>query len=221
MIDALVSLLSVNTIFFTVLDYPMSYIEFFGTILYLWSVWLIMKKKMLTWPVSIVSVILYAILFYQIQLYSDTIEQIYFLFASIYGWWFWEKTKSKKDEIEAILSSRAHIAFFAALTIVLSLAAGYFMSNIHVYLPALFPEPASFPYLDAATTVMSFVALFLMAQKRIESWVYWIIVDVIGIGLYFAKNVKFISLLYVMLLILAINGLRIWLKDPKSNKKKA
>jgi len=221
MIDALLSLFSINAIFFTVLDYPMSYIEFFGTILYLWSVWLIMRKDMLTWPVSIVSVILYAILFYQIRLYSDTIEQIYFLGASVYGWWFWEKTKSKKeDNAEAVLSSKNQIIAFAILTVVLSIIFGYLMSRIHIFLPAFFPEAASFPYLDAATTVMSFVAMFLMAQKKIESWVYWIIVDMIGIGLYFAKNVRFISLLYVMLLILAINGFRIWLKDLEKEKGK-
>ena len=67
---------SVDKVLLTVLGYPMSYIEFAGTILYLWSVWLIAKRHILTWPVGIVSVLLYMILFYQIRLYSDTIEQI-------------------------------------------------------------------------------------------------------------------------------------------------
>ena len=57
---------------------------------------------------------------------------------------------------------------------------------------------------------MSFVAMWLLARKHIESWIYWIVVDVIGIGLYFAKDVKFISLLYVILLVLAIRGLINW-----------
>ncbi len=52
-------LLSVDNIAFTLLGYPMSYIELVGTLLYLWSVWLISKKNMLTWPVGIVSVLLY------------------------------------------------------------------------------------------------------------------------------------------------------------------
>lgn len=57
---------------------------------------------------------------------------------------------------------------------------------------------------------MSFVAMWLMARKRIESWIYWIVVDVIGIGLYFAKGVMFISLLYMILLVLANRGLLSW-----------
>ena len=79
--------LSVDTIAFTIIGYPMSYVEFIGTILYLWSVWLIAKRKTLTWPVGIVSGLLYVILFYQIRLYSDTLEQVYYLGTSIYGWW--------------------------------------------------------------------------------------------------------------------------------------
>ena len=84
------------------------------------------------------------------------------------------------------------------------------MARVHVLLPRLFVEPAAYPYLDALTTVMSFVAMWLMARKCIESWVYWIIVDVIGIGLYFARDVRFVALLYVFLLVLAIRGLLEW-----------
>ena len=59
---------------------------------------------------------------------------------------------------------------------------------------------------------MSFTAMWLMARRRIESWIYWIVVDVIGIGLYYVKSVKFIALLYVILLFLAIKGFFSWLK---------
>ncbi len=85
-------------------------------------------------------------------------------------------------------------------------------SRPHVLLPALFPEPASYPYVDALTTVMSFTAMLLMARQRIESWGYWIVVDVIGIWLYYVKDVRFVALLYVVLLILATKGLVSWLR---------
>ena len=218
---AITQFFSINKIFFTFLNYPMSYIEFFGTILYLWSVWLIAKRKMLTWPIGIISVILYFLLFYQIRLYSDALEQLYYLGASAYGWWFWIKNKEeKKDSIKVRISQRKHITFFIILTLIVSLFLGLFMGNAHVILPKLFPEKASFPFLDALTTIMSFTAMFLMAQKRIESWIYWIIVDIIGIGLYFVKDVKFVSLLYVILLFMAINGFISWFKEVKHAKKK-
>jgi nicotinamide mononucleotide transporter len=207
-------ILSVNTVAFTVLDYPLSYVELAGTVFYLWSVWLIARRHMLTWPVGISSSLLYMALFYQIRLYSDTIEQVYYLFAGVYGWWYWRAARRAADERVAVRFSRVRaIAAWAVATLALSCVAGAAMSRAHLWLPALFPEPASYPYLDALTTIMSFVAMWLMARKRVESWVYWIIVDVIGIGLYYAKDVHFVALLYVILLVMAVAGLRAWLKS--------
>lgn len=208
--------LSVHNIAFTILGYPMSYIELTGTVLYLWSVWLIAKKNVLTWPVGIVSVLLYMALFYQIRLYSDTLEQIYYLGASVYGWWWWRMSREVTDNsLDFRYSSRRSLILILVITLALSLATGAFISRVHIIYPILFPEIASFPYLDSLTTIMSFTAMWLMAQKRIESWYYWIIVDVIGIWLYYAKNVRFISLLYVMLLVMAVNGLLMWNKTFK------
>ncbi|NEU81162.1 nicotinamide riboside transporter PnuC [Nostoc sp. UIC 10630] len=192
----------------------MSYIELLGTVFYLWSAWLISQRKILTWPVGIVSVLLYMALFYQIRLYSDFLEQIYYLVVSVYGWWRW----STPDYGKVLLirySPPRKIVLIAAITIAISFATGALMSQIHLLLPAIFLEKASFPYLDALTTIMSFTAMWLMVQKRIESWYYWIIVDVIGIWLYYVKEVKLIAFLYVILLFIAINGSISWLKTAK------
>lgn len=209
-------LLSIENVFFTFLGYPMSHIEFAGTILYLLSVWLMSKRNMLTWPVGIVSVLLYMALFYQIRLYSDTVEQVYYLGASAYGWWFWLKSPRDHQIVTQVEFSRPKALMTSVIiTVVATLAAGAFMSRIHEIFPALFPEKASLPWLDALTTVMSFTAMLLMVWRRIESWIYWIIVDVIGIGLYFVKDVKFVALLYGVLLILAIRGYLLWTRAGK------
>jgi nicotinamide mononucleotide transporter len=210
--------LSVDNIAFTVLGYPMSYVEFIGTVLYLWSVWLIAKRNILTWPVGIISVLLYMILFYQIRLYSDTIEQVYYLGASAYGWWVWNKSPKDNGQIADVkYGNSKSLILWAVLTFIVSVIFGFLMSQIHIFLPVIFPEAASFPYLDALTTIMSFSAMWLMAQKKTESWIYWIIVDIIGIWLYFVKDVRFISLLYVALLIMAVNGLRMWHKSIQNS----
>jgi nicotinamide mononucleotide transporter len=212
------NLLSVDTIAFTIFAYPMSYIELVGTLLYLSSVWLISRKHMLTWPVGIVSVLLYMALFYQIRLYSDALEQVYYLGASVYGWWWWRQSLSAGaagQSLDFRYSAKQTIIAVFAFTVLISLIAGAFMSRIHLILPVIFPEVASFPLLDAFTTIMSFTAMWLMAQKRIESWYYWIVVDAIGIWLYYVKDVRFISLLYVILLFMAINGLLTWHRSLK------
>ena len=107
-------------------------------------------------------------------------------------------------------------------TLVLSVILGWVMTQIHLWLPDIFTLPASFPYLDGLTTVMSFVAMWLMARRHMESWIYWIIVDVIGIGLYFSKGIMFVALLYVVLLVMASFGAYSWyriLQQPDKAEK--
>ena len=208
---------NINTIIFTIFDYPMSYLEFFGTILNLLSVYLVAKNKIWTWPIGNIAVILFAVLFFQIQLYSDFMEQIYFFITGFYGWGVWLSLKKKKTEktdndLNISYNSRRSSLFYAVIIILGTFLMGYAMSHIHEWLPALFAIPASFAYLDAFTTIMSFAATILMAHKKIECWYLWIAVDIIGTGLYFAKDVVFISLLYAIFLVLATRGLINWRK---------
>ena len=209
----MIAWLSVDTTFFTILGYPMSYVEFGGTILCLWSVWLVARRNVLTWPAGIASAVLYLALFYQIRLYADALEQLYYVISSVYGWWFWLRaSRGEQDRAPVGFSPRRTILLTMALTALLSLALGIVVSRLNQWWPGLFPQPASYPLLDAATTMMSFTAQVLMARKRTECWVYWIIVDVIAIGLYYVKSVHFIALLYVILLCLATQGWLTWRK---------
>lgn len=213
------SFFRVDTVFFTFFGYPMSYIEFIGTLLYLWSVWLISKRKMLTWPVGIAGVILYMIIFFQIQLYADALEQLYYLGASLYGWRYWSKARPWNAAIEDVhFSSGRAILAWAGMTAAVSILFGAVIRRLHLWIPGFFSEPASYPYLDSLTTVMSIAAMWLMVRKHIESWIYWIVVDVIGVVLYSVKEVKFIAFLYSVLFVLALNGLIRWLKAGASTQ---
>lgn len=204
-------LFSVDNIAFTVFGYPLSYVELVGTVFYLWSVWLIARRRIWTWPIGIVAVILYMLIFYQIRLYSDALEQVYYLIASVYGWWHWLRSPREGATIVDVgFSSTKAVMWWVVVSVVPGIGLGALMSRAHVLLPGIFPEAASFPYLDALTTIGSFVAMWLTARRRIESWVYWIVIDVVGIGLYYVKGVKFIALLYVVLLGLAVKGFISW-----------
>lgn len=207
---------SVNNVMFTAFDYPMSWLEFFGTILNLASVFLVARRNILTWPVGIAAVILFAILFYQIRIYADFIEQIYYFFTCIYGWWIWKSGGEHTSGMQANWSSgRAMISWVVGVAAV-SVLFSMIISRLHLWLPGLFPEAASYPELDSFTTVASFAAMLLMAHKRIECWIYWIVVDVIGVWLYFVKGVVFVSGLYGVFLVLASLGLLNWLKQPSA-----
>lgn len=210
----MLSFFSIDNVFFSVLGYPMSYLEFFGTILNIASVWLVARKHILNWPVGIVAVVLYGALFFQIRLYSDFAEQIYYLVSGFYGWWVWARVgKDGNDDSGESLIRKGTVeerAMTVAFVLVGTVALGWFMANVNAWWPSVFPEPASFPYLDAVTTVMSFAAQMLMIFRIVDNWYLWIVVDVIGIWLYAVKEVRFVSMLYVVFLVLATMGLTEW-----------
>lgn len=219
-LQGLVHLFDINTVFFTLMDYPMSYIEFFGTVFTIWCVWLTAKAKVLSWPVGIIGCVLYFALFYQIQLYSDLFEQSYFLVTGFIGWWAWTHPRRKADATadnrlkigrNSARENWAYVGVIAAGTAVLT----YVTVNLSVWLPAYFPEPASFPFLDAFTTAMSFTAQWLLTRKKLESWLLWIAVDAIGVWLYWAKGVKFISLEYALFFFIASVGLYRWVREHR------
>jgi nicotinamide mononucleotide transporter len=204
----------ISSTLFQIWGYQVSYLEFVGTLLYFGSVVLIAKKNIWTWPVGIASVILYMILFYQFQLYSDALEQIYYLVVSFFGWWYWNRRKLQ-DESKSMFSTGGKLFWPAAISILAGITLGSFMSEIHIHLPAMFPEPASMPYLDAVTTTLSLTAMWLLSVRRAESWVYWIIVDILAIYIYFSKGILFIGVQYVALLAIAIYGLFNWARIVK------
>jgi nicotinamide mononucleotide transporter len=202
---------------FTIAGYPLSYIEFLGTVLYFISVFFISRKNIVTWPIGIVSVILYFILFYQIQLYADMMEQVYYLIISVFGWITWQKKKVEqpKQIIKTSWSSLKGVILALSVTIASTCILSYCTSSFHKWFPEIFTEAASFPVLDALTTVMSFVAMYLVTIRKNEGWIYWIIVDAIGIWLYWIKDVKFIAVQYIILLGMAIYGFLNWIKRNK------
>lgn len=216
------SFFDINNVFFTLWDYPMSYLEFFGTIFNILCVWLAMRKSVWNWPIGILAVILFAALFYQINLYSDFFEQIYYLLTGFWGWWAWSRLKNthKKNGQETIAHNtpRENILWGIAL-ITGTILLGGFMARINTIFPEWFPEAASFPYLDAFTTIASFIAQILLIRQRIENWYLWIVVDVIGVWLYFEKEVKFVSALYLIFLILATSGLIHWQRKFRQSSK--
>lgn len=220
---SLYGLFDINTTMFTVIDYPMSYLEFIGTIFTIWCVWLTSRAKILSWPIGLIGSVFYLFLFYQIQLYSDVFEQVYFIITGFMGWYLWVKNKQQIDDqkkevivsLNTLKQNAIYLGIIAAGTVGLS----YVTMNLSGWLPVYFPEPVSFPMLDAVTTVMSFVAQWLLVRKRVESWVLWILVDIIGIGLYWVKGVKFISMEYVLFLIIATYGLVHWIRNYKEHQK--
>ena len=211
------NIFSVNKIFFTILGYPMSYIELSATLLIVVYVLLITRKIVWAWPLGIITFSLFAILFYQVRLYSDFFEQFYYIGNCFYGWYVWlaarKKTQEGEKELAVSYTSDKGRAIACAIIAAGGIILGFTMSRIHTWLPVLFPQQAAYPYIDATATVMGFVAAGLMTHRKIEAWILWLCVNSICIGLYYARDVKFVAVLYIFFLALAVNGLVAWTRE--------
>jgi nicotinamide mononucleotide transporter len=219
-LDILKWLFDVNVTLFTVMDYPMSPVELIGTIFGMWCVWLAAKNKVLNWPIGLVNIIFFMVLFWQVQLYSDVLLQIYFFFITFYGWYLWTHPKEGEgdgnNELRVTTYTNYQRVYYGVFILGAVVFLGTIMTNIHVYLPSIFALPAAFPYGDAFTTVLSVVAVVWLSKKKLEAWVLWISVDVVALVLYYFKDIKLVSIEYVIFAVIATLGLLRFNKELKS-----
>ncbi|MFA6437235.1 MAG: nicotinamide riboside transporter PnuC [Candidatus Paceibacterota bacterium] len=186
----------------------MNIYEIVGVIFGAWCVYLAAKEKILNWPIGIISVIALGVMFFQIKLYADMGEQVFYIITGFYGWYLWKHGGEKKTELKVrVLNNTERLQAFLFL-IFGSLLMGFSLKNF---------TDASIPYLDSFTTVMSLIAQIFLMTKVFENWVLWILVDVLAIGIYAYKGVYLTAGLYIIYLILASTGFYNWYKSWKKN----
>ena len=184
-------------------------LEWIGAITGIACVYLAAKQSIINWPVAIISVVAYTIVFYQNQLYGDAGLQVYFLGTSIYGWYFWLKKETKHEKPVTVLKGR-EFTWVIIATILLSVLLGLFLKNF---------TPTNVPYIDGFCTAVSFIAQLLMTRKVLQNWALWIFIDICYVPLYIYKNLYVTALLYAILLIPAWLGYVDWKKNYYSNSK--
>src|SRR5262245_55191135 len=140
---------------------------------------LTIKRHMGCWPTGLIQVALYIVVFYRARLYSDMGLQVVFVVLQIYGWFLWARGKREESEVRVVRLSPREGALWSLVGVVVSGALGWSMKHW---------TDASFPYWDATATVLSLIAQYLMGRKILESWLLWILVDVLSIGLYAVKD---------------------------------
>lgn len=217
------SFFDISNIFFEFLGYQMSYLEFFGVLFGLAAVWLSARANIWSWPIGIVNVTLAFFLYYQIQLYPDMFLQIFFFATNILGWIRWANPKpgeeDRKNRLKVSFMHGKQFLLISLVGIFGTILVGSLASRLHEWFPVVFPTASDFPYVDSFITVMSIVTTFFMIEKKIESWIIWIIVDVVATYLYFIKGVKFYSFEYFVFTILAVFGLWNWIREFKADRK--
>lgn len=186
-------------------------LEITGVAFGLLSVWFSKNNNILVFPTGMISTSIFVYLLYKWILLGDMMINAYYFIVSIYGWYIWTR---KQNNVVTPISTlnykekKTSILIFAFSII--------FVYSIYVY----FDKWDSFTaYIDNFTTAIFFVGMWLMAKRKIENWIFWIIGDIISIPLYFYKGLTFTSLQYLIFTFIAIAGYYSWKKIlNKSNQ---
>jgi nicotinamide mononucleotide transporter len=183
-----------------------TWLEAIAVVFGLLSVWYAKKANILVYPTGIVSVLIYVYICYYAGLYADMGINFFYFIVSIYGWYKW----TKKDDFAQVLPiGRCAVAghiWGGVLTIVLFVILQYILREF---------TDSTVPYWDSFTTAIFIVGMLLMALKKIENWIYWIIGDLVSIPLYFHKELLLTSFQYFVFLILAVMGYLAWREKLK------
>jgi nicotinamide mononucleotide transporter len=207
------TIFDIDNIAVNIIGYPISFVELIGTVFGFLSVYFASKTNILTWPTGIVNELFLFILFFQIQLYADMFLQLFFFIVTLFGWYQWRRISSLNKITSIGLKTSL---WMVCIIIAGTMITGILFSNIHLYLPQFFKTKAAFPFADSLVMVSSIIATVLLANKKIETWLLWIAIDLICVFLFFKKGVVFLGLEYLIFLGLATYGLMNWQKEMKN-----
>ena len=175
------------------------------------SVWYSKQNNFLVFPTGMISTIIFVYLLLKWELLGDMMINAYYFIMSVYGWYFWTK---KVDQ--------THVTPISCITIKEKQAsiAIFFVTLVFVFaVYQTFGKWTSWvAYLDALTTAIFFVGMWLMAKRKIENWIFWIIGDIISVPLYFYKGFTFTSFQYLGFTVIAIYGFLAWKKLLNNNQ---
>lgn len=203
------NLLDINLVAFSLMDYPISYLELFATFFGLVSVYFAAKENILTWPSGIANEFGFFCLFLQVGLYAGMLLQIIFFIVTLYGWYYWRKVKTENSVV--------NIKRIQLIWLVISIVVGTFIFNLlvsylHILLPSIIKQPAAQSVLDSLIAVTSIAATYLLAKKIIFAWVLWILVDLMSIGLFVSQQLYLVAIEYSIFMGLAFYGYLRWRK---------
>ena len=180
-------------------------LEFFAFVFGIISVVYAKKENILVYPTGIICTVITIYLLYRAQYFGDMMMNIYYSIMSIYGWWNWSRIKDNRYIVLITNTSKREYltsAFFFFLTIAIT----FFVYKMNLEILHISN------YIDIFTSGIFFTGMWLMANKKIECWIFWIIGDIITVPLYGYRGLGMLSLQYMIFLILAIQGYYEWKK---------
>jgi nicotinamide mononucleotide transporter len=166
------------------------------------AVALTIRQSLWCWPLGLVQVALYVYVFYQARLYSDMVLHVIYVVLQVYGWYRWRSG----ERGSALPVSYLSLAERASWAMAIALAAFVWGEAMLRYTDAAAPRA------DAFIAAASLAAQYLLAIKKLENWIVWIVVDVVAIAVYWGRDLRLTSGLYCVFLALCVLGLIEWRK---------
>jgi nicotinamide mononucleotide transporter len=186
-----------------------NYVELLGAILGILYIFFSIRQSILTWPVGLLTSLLYVWVFFVSKLYADMGLQIYYVFISIYGWYEWlrgnETTKSGPIKVCHLSGKLASI--LSVVSLLLFLLIWYILKQF---------TDSPVPVADALATALSIVATWMLARKILEHWLVWIFVDAFSMGLFWYKNLLPTVMLFGVYTVMAVIGYVEWRKELRT-----
>ena len=170
------------------------------------SVWFSKQNKIWVFPAGMISTLIFVYLLFKWELLGDMLINGYYFIMSIYGWYIWTR-KLDKTHVNQISTTTFKEK---KISIILFIAALLFVFIIY----QKFDKWTSWvAYIDTITTAIFFVGMWLMAKRKIENWIFWIVGDLISVPLYLYKGFTFTSFQYFGFTFIAIFGYLAWKKN--------
>jgi nicotinamide mononucleotide transporter len=176
-------------------------VEILGFVSGALCVWLVARQNVWNWPIGLANNLTFLVLFWTAGLYADSTLQLVYLGLGIYGWWAWLRGGAARSTLRVSRTTRNQ-------WLVLGVVGLLGTAGLTVLLDTVTDSTVPLP--DALTTVLSLLATWGQARKKLESWWLWITADVVYVPLYAYKDLWLTAALYVGFLVLCVLGLRSW-----------
>jgi len=168
------------------------------------------KVKPFYWIISLVVSSMYIVVYFSAKLYADMSMQFYYVGMSIYGLYVWLSGNNNSDKKTIPISKIKNFKSWIIIVLISALSfiiIGYILKNF---------TDSNVPWWDSFTTSLSFVATWMLARKKIENWLVWIVVDATSVALYIYKQLYPTTILFIVLTLLAIVGYLQWKRELRT-----
>lgn len=164
---------------------------------------LAIKENIWCWVAAFFSTAIYTVLFYDVNLFMESLLNVYYLLMAVYGFYQWRFTgKRGNDKPISRWSFQTHLSWIVGLSIVV-LISGYLLDNY---------TTQDFAYIDSFTTWFAVFTTYLLAKKVLENWLYWVVIDFVSVFLYWEKGLLITAILFIAYTVMAIVGWLEWKK---------